>query len=92
MNPITHFLISWNVSSFDVGTGTVPDETPGNEFTIPLVSGWNLIGNPYLFDVAWSDIISYNNNPAQLNGQQPKKYSGSFQNANDTSGNPSLRP
>ncbi|HLF33190.1 MAG TPA: CARDB domain-containing protein [Cyclobacteriaceae bacterium] len=75
-----YFLISKSSSSFDVGPGNLPDEIPGEEFIIPLVSGWNLIGNPYIFDVLWDDILSYSNYPSGIDGQQPRSFNGQFQN------------
>ena len=31
-----------------------------NYFHIPLVKGYNQIGNPYLFDVSWKDVLAVN--------------------------------
>lgn len=37
-------------------------------FEITLQPGWNQIGNPYNFAVSWADVLSFNNNPANLEG------------------------
>ncbi len=35
-------------------------------FEITLEPGWNQIGNPYNFAISWTDVLTYNNNPADL--------------------------
>ncbi|WP_020526367.1 IPT/TIG domain-containing protein [Flexithrix dorotheae] len=48
-----------STKSIDTGEGTT--ELPNDEpFTISLKQGWNLIGNPYTFDVNWTDIVNFN--------------------------------
>ena len=47
-------------------------------FEIVLNPGWNQIGNPYDFNVSWSDILEYNNNPQNLESFKTFK-DGSFQ-------------
>lgn len=42
------------------GAGTTPDVSPSDPFTITLVPGWNQIGNPYNFNISWSDILQAN--------------------------------
>ncbi len=44
--------------SFD--NPTVPQNNRNNEFVMKLQKGWNLIGNPYPFEVSWSAVLSYN--------------------------------
>ncbi|MGK7389344.1 MAG: FG-GAP-like repeat-containing protein [Candidatus Cyclobacteriaceae bacterium M2_1C_046] len=34
--------------------------TDGQPFTITLNAGWNQIGNPYLWNISWTDVLSYN--------------------------------
>jgi len=40
------------------GTGTTVNILP--PFTISLKAGWNQIGNPYNFNILWSDVVSAN--------------------------------
>ena len=44
------------------GTALAVDET--NPFTITLVPGWNLIGNPHNFRISWSEVLTASANPA----------------------------
>jgi len=48
------------------GEGTTVFVTEDTPFSITLYNGWNLIGNPYNFNVLWSDVLAFNNNPADL--------------------------
>lgn len=45
-------------SSISLGAGNT--DNGGETFAINLVSGWNQIGNPHLFDVSWNEILAYN--------------------------------
>lgn len=42
------------------GQGTTVEATADAPFSLPVVSGWNQIGNPYNFDVDWSDLRDAN--------------------------------
>lgn len=48
-------------------------------FTIQLKSGWNLIGNPYNFDVSWSDVLDAN--PSLNNTALRGLNNGNFENS-----------
>ena len=47
----------------DTGPGITTQVTKQDPFVIPLRKGWNQIGSPYNFNVSWSDVISFNNDP-----------------------------
>ena len=40
--------------------GSLPGASKKNLSTIELQQGWNQIGNPYNFDVSWSNVINFN--------------------------------
>ena len=48
----------------DTGPGITTQVSKVEPFVIQLRQGWNQIGSPYNFDVSWSDVISFNNDPA----------------------------
>jgi FlgD Ig-like domain len=57
-----------------------PDLLEEQGFTINLVSGWNLIGNPFLHSINWADIITF----SQTNTNDirtPQSYKGSYSDA-----------
>ncbi len=43
-----------------IGPGTTAVVSTGNPFQITLAPGWNQIGNPYNFNISWSDILTAN--------------------------------
>ncbi|MDN5211424.1 Ig-like domain-containing protein [Fulvivirgaceae bacterium BMA12] len=47
----------------DTGKGTTTKVTKADPFVISLRQGWNQIGSPYNFNVSWSDVIAFNNDP-----------------------------
>jgi IPT/TIG domain len=56
------------------GTGKTVDVQPA--FTLSLKAGWNQIGNPYNFNLLWSDLVSANPGlPISF-----RSYNGSIQN------------
>ncbi|MFM7852354.1 MAG: T9SS type A sorting domain-containing protein, partial [Flammeovirgaceae bacterium] len=50
------------------GASTVVQADESNPFTINLQTGWNLIGNPYNFNVLWSDVLAANSALAGIAG------------------------
>lgn len=70
--------------------GTTVGATLAQPFTVNLAAGWNQIGNPYLFNVLWNDVLTasgldattklrtYNGNFAD--GDRLKKFEGGFVN------------
>lgn len=83
-----YWLIARDKSSFTTGEGTTPACTPSEHFPIHLKKGWNLIGNPYPFAVAWADVKNYNKNAGIgdlktfdsgfKNSPELKKFGGGF--------------
>jgi hypothetical protein len=81
-----YWLISRNSVTISPGPGMVVDASEAAPFTITLTSGWNQIGNPYLYNVLWSDVNTLNATSLALrtfNGQFGPgtiltKFSGGF--------------
>ncbi len=66
--------------------GTVVQRNQTSPFEMTLESGWNQIGNPYLFNVDWDDILSVNPSVANLIGNL-KIYNANALHLNDESNN-----
>ena len=69
-----YWFITKEAANLTTGTGNAANVTADQPFTYNLVAGWNLIGNPYLFNVLWSDVLSASGN-ISLN---LRTYAGSF--------------
>jgi len=54
-----YWLIATENKTLDSGPG-VTNGGFDNPVTLPITQGWNQIGNPYGFNLAWSDITSTN--------------------------------
>lgn len=75
------YFINVKENLSDIGVGdnlTAPENTRNNLFKINLNQGWNMVGNPYLMQISWTDV-------AELNGltgtaAELKKYDGSGYN------------
>ncbi len=67
--------------SFDMqGQAAHLTSEPEAYIDIPLQAGWNLIGNPYPFDINWATVVAAN--PDATIPQPPKTFkSGSYANA-----------
>ncbi len=65
---------------FFAGATTLPEvgEEGKDYYEIPLVKGWNQIGNPYNFNVSWSDVMSFSGNPTAVESFKTFK-DGTFQ-------------
>jgi hypothetical protein len=66
-----------------VGNGiSAPTDTRTNLFQMNLKAGWNMIGNPYLDAIDWTNVVAYNTNIAGTTATTFKKFSGgSYNNA-----------
>lgn len=58
-----YWLITRDNDNIDTGIGSTVPVTKEEPFTIPLAKGWNQIGNPYNFNLSWTEILKYNGNP-----------------------------
>ena len=57
-------------------------EVVNGYYEIPLQTGWNQIGNPYNFNLGWSDIMSFNGDAAAIEIESFKTFkNGTFQTA-----------
>lgn len=80
------FISSKPITQVDLPEGTTLPVSQENPYTLSLNAGWNQIGNPYVFDVAWSDVQAVNSSNLTLrtyegsfaNGSVLKKFSGGF--------------
>ena len=70
-----YWLISKSAVTISTGQGTAVDATSVTPFTINLVNGWNQIGNPYLFNLIWSDVNTANGTNLTL-----RTYNAGFNN------------
>lgn len=61
-----YWFIARNSANVNPGEGTAVQVDESNPFTISLVNGWNLIGNPYNFPISWTDVLAANGNPATV--------------------------
>lgn len=50
------------IDRITTSSGTTVNVTPSNPLKINIEKGWNLIGNPYLFQLFWEDVIEQNPN------------------------------
>ena len=51
-----YWLITKHASRIDTGPNEGLSAPTGEAFTINLEEGWNQIGNPFLFTVAWDSV------------------------------------
>ena len=54
-----YWLIVRNETPLDTGSGSTV-LTSDQEFQLALIPGWNLIGNPYTFNLSWEDVLEAN--------------------------------
>jgi len=71
-----YFALAATSASVLSGNGQTPVVDANNPFTIDLVPGFNLIGNPYNFNVVWADVLA----ASGLSIAEPVTYTaGSYQ-------------
>jgi len=86
-----YWFIARNSATLNTGEGATADPGSFTEFEIALRKGWTQIGNPYNFDVSWSDIKIHNptassfienlkefRNGSFIESNTLKKFSGGF--------------
>jgi len=57
-----YWFLTWESAGTDMNTGpgTTVDVSVSNPFQMVLAPGWTQIGNPYNFNISWSDILAAN--------------------------------
>ncbi len=75
-----YFINIKNSISLSIDGATVSNSR-SNPFSLTLKPGWNLIGNPYLFKLVWSEVLAANSNISSI-ATSIKKYNGSYFNDN----------
>jgi hypothetical protein len=60
----SYWLLS--VDPIDINVTGSTQTSSSSSFTLNLSQGWNQIGNPFGFDVSWSDVLSKNSNNANV--------------------------
>jgi hypothetical protein len=73
-----YWFIAGQQTSVFTGPGKTAVTGIDKDISIPVIAGWNQIGNPYNFDVTWSNVIAANSDKTLA---AFKKYEGSFSNA-----------
>ena len=70
-NPLTietgkgYWFIMRDQTELNPGQGTVVKVTKQTPYKMSLSSGWNLIGNPYNFNISWDDVLDHNGLPEE---------------------------
>lgn len=66
-----YWFIMSNTHEINPGEGNVVKVTQGDPYKISLRADWNLIGNPYNFNISWEDVLEHNGlNETQLKFRQ----------------------
>ena len=55
-----YFINTKTGNTIELANASAPGNTRDNLFELPLVAGWNQIGNPYTLPVNWADVKAYN--------------------------------
>jgi hypothetical protein len=66
-----YWLIVRDAVTINPGASQVIRADRANPFVINLSAGWNLIGNPYNFNVLWSDVLAANSTVTGIDGVSP---------------------
>jgi hypothetical protein len=72
-----YWFLSRNEMSLSFGPAGTPENTDDNPHVMQLVQGWNQVGNPFPFDISWTQILEHNDNPATVSGL--KTYDGAIE-------------
>jgi PKD repeat protein len=75
-----YWFISRKQVTLNTGVGTTHTGINFEAFVIPLRQGWTQIGNPYIFDVKWSDILAANPSAVGKIGNLRVFNNGNFEN------------
>ncbi|MFC2124913.1 CARDB domain-containing protein [Bacteroidota bacterium] len=55
-----YWLLKLHDAAIDFGEANAGNNSPSNPFSINVISGWNMIGNPYPFNIDWDDVVLAN--------------------------------
>ncbi|MDN5202911.1 CARDB domain-containing protein [Fulvivirgaceae bacterium BMA10] len=75
-----YWMIVRNQQDIDTGKGNVVKANQSKPYSVHLKPGWNQIGNPYNFDLLWSEILAHNGFPSGVSGNI-KIYDNGYQNS-----------
>jgi hypothetical protein len=70
-----YFLNMVNATAVKFGNATTPNNDLNNEHRIAVKSGWNMISNPYPFNLNWDDVLCYN---GISSGMDLQSYNGGY--------------
>ncbi|HMJ67501.1 MAG TPA: T9SS type A sorting domain-containing protein [Cyclobacteriaceae bacterium] len=75
-----YWFIAAESKTIDTGAGTTADTGSGKPTTMPVVNGWNQIGNPFNYDVSWARVTGALENDDKTLGAL-KTFTGTFTNS-----------
>jgi hypothetical protein len=76
-----YWLITRNQLPVNTGAGATHSGTTFEEFRIPLRKGWTQIGNPYVYDIPWDEILAANPDAVSHIGALRVYNNGNFENS-----------
>lgn len=59
-----YWVLTTEPIAFSAPPVTGPAATLSSPFVLRLDKGWTQIGNPFSFDISWSDVLAQNGNPS----------------------------
>lgn len=86
-----YFILSRAGANVKLGATLAPDNSQDNLFSLNLIQGWNLIGNPYTVTVSWNEsktgfadvgTLKVYNNGSYVDGNEMSIFEGGFVFAN----------
>ncbi|TAE52196.1 MAG: T9SS C-terminal target domain-containing protein, partial [Bacteroidetes bacterium] len=69
-----YWLITRKERTFNTGPGLVVEANDADPYVISLKKGWNLIGNPFPFNLSWQDVVAANSSSVTDLLGQPDVY------------------
>lgn len=75
-----YWFNSLEAQEINIGAAQVAAYSAEQPYQMNLQAGWNQIGNPYNFDISWTNVLNANGNPSGIS--QAKVFDGTaYQNA-----------